>query len=51
MKNLKLTLPLDDVNLILKALGQMPFSEVYQVIEKINRQANEQLGAEGAATK
>ena len=45
MKELKLTLTVDDTNTILQALGQMPFNQVYAIIEKINRQANAQLGA------
>ena len=46
MKELNLKLSVDDVNTILKALGQMPFQQVYQVIETINQQANQQLGAQ-----
>lgn len=34
---------LDEANLIFKALGQMPFSEVYELIGKLNEQANQQL--------
>ncbi len=44
-KELQLTLTIDEVNTILQALGRMPFSEVYEVIGKINRQANEQLSS------
>jgi hypothetical protein len=36
-------LTLDEANLIFKALGQMPFSEVYELIGKLNEQANQQL--------
>ena len=43
MEKLKLDLTLDEVNLILKALGNLPFSEVYQLVAKINDQANNQL--------
>jgi len=43
MKKLKLDLTIDEVNLILKALGNLPFSEVFELIGKINEQASEQL--------
>lgn len=43
MKELTLNLTLEEVNLILKALGKMPFVDVYEVIGRINKQANEQL--------
>ena len=43
MQELKFTLTIDDANTILKALGQMPFAQVYTLIEKINQQANSQL--------
>ncbi|MCH2021812.1 MAG: hypothetical protein MK207_04970 [Saprospiraceae bacterium] len=41
-KNIKLNLNFDEVNVILKALGQQPFNEVYDLIGKIHDQANEQ---------
>lgn len=44
MKELKLTLTVDEVNVILQALGNMPFQQVYAIIQKIQQQANEQLG-------
>lgn len=34
---------LDEANTIFKALGQMPFAEVYELIGKLNKQANQQL--------
>jgi len=43
MKPIQLTLTLEETNIILEALGQMPFAKVYQVIEKIQQQANQQL--------
>lgn len=43
MKKLKLDLTIDEVNLILKALGDLPFSQVFELIGKINEQASEQL--------
>jgi len=33
----------EEVNLILKALGSMPFSQVYDLIGNIHQQANQQL--------
>jgi hypothetical protein len=43
MKPIQLTLTLAETNIILEALGQMPFAKVYQVIDKIQQQANQQL--------
>ena len=37
------TLTLDEANKIFKALGALPFSEVYELIGKLNEQANQQL--------
>ena len=34
---------LTEANTIFKALGQMPFAEVYGLIGKLNEQANRQL--------
>ena len=42
VQNIKLDLSIEDINLILKALGNLPFNEVYDVIGKIHDQANEQ---------
>jgi hypothetical protein len=36
-------LTLEDANLIFKALGKLPFEQVYELIGKLNQQANEQL--------
>ncbi len=41
--NIQLNINLDDANLIFKALGTLPFSEVYELIGKLNEQANQQL--------
>ena len=43
MQKIHLKLTLEEVNLILKALGQQPFVEVYELIGSINAQANQQL--------
>lgn len=42
---LKLELTLDEVNIILKALSKEPFKDVFQLIGKINEQANSQLNS------
>lgn len=43
--NLKLELSIDDVNLILESLGQLPFARVYGLIGRIQEQARAQLPA------
>ena len=43
MKNtndISLSLTIEEVNMILKALSNLPFSEVYELIGKIHEQAN-----------
>lgn len=42
-KELTLTLSIDEVNIVLEALGEMPFSKVFQLIDNIQRQAAQQL--------
>ena len=42
-KNIQLDLNFEKVNLILKALGKMPFNEVYELIGEIHEQANQQV--------
>jgi hypothetical protein len=41
--DLKLTLTLDETNLILEALGNLPFARVYTLINAIQAQASGQL--------
>lgn len=41
-QNIQLDLNFDDVNTILKALGNLPFNQVYDLIGKIHDQANAQ---------
>ena len=41
-----LHLDVEEANLILEALGTMPFSKVYTLIAKIQEQAGQQLKAE-----
>jgi hypothetical protein len=43
MKDLKLNLSVNEVNLLLKALGNLPYIQVCAVIEKIQAQANLQI--------
>lgn len=43
MKEIQLTLTVEETNLILEALGQMPFVKVYQTIGNIQQQSNQQL--------
>lgn len=43
MKDLTLRVSLDEANLIMKALSELPFKDVYELIGKLNDQANNQL--------
>lgn len=43
MEEIKLDLTLEEVNIVLNALGKMPFIEVYKTIEKIHLQADKQI--------
>ena len=43
--NIQLTLKLAEINQILDALSQKPYVEVYQLINKIQQQAQNQLEA------
>lgn len=45
MTHIKLDLSVDEVNLILKALGELPFIEVYKLIGKIQDTASGQVNA------
>jgi hypothetical protein len=40
--NIQLQLTFDEINTVLKALGNLPFNEVYDLIGKIHDQANSQ---------
>lgn len=42
-EKISLELSVDDVNILLKALGTMPFNQVYELIGSIHQQANKQL--------
>jgi hypothetical protein len=43
MQNIKLNLTLDEINIVLESLGQMPYVRVYQLITKIQQQTAPQL--------
>jgi hypothetical protein len=42
-KILQVELSFEDINLILKALGNLPFNQVYDLIGRIHDQANSQM--------
>ncbi len=46
MSDITLQLTVEETNLILDALGQKPFVEVYNLISKVQTQASQQLQAE-----
>lgn len=43
MKEITLKLTIDEANLVLESLGNMPFAKVHVLIEKIQNQAEKQL--------
>jgi hypothetical protein len=46
MQELNLKVTIDEANLILEALGQMPFAKVYEIVGKIQEQASQQLNGQ-----
>lgn len=42
-KHINFQLTVEEANVIFRALGKLPFEEVYEVIGKLNSQANSQL--------
>lgn len=48
-RSIQLQLAVEDTNLILEALGQLPFVRVYALIGRIQEQARRQLDASDAA--
>ena len=46
MRLFQLNLSLEETNLVLGALGEMPYARVYQLIAKIQQQTAEQLPQE-----
>ena len=49
-EKITLTLSIDQANLVLKGLGQLPYREVYQVVAEIQSQAQRQVKNDGKAT-
>jgi hypothetical protein len=49
MKTVTFTMTIDEANVIFKALGKMPFDQVYTLIGKMNEQANQQLTGQNSA--
>ncbi|MEM7013415.1 MAG: hypothetical protein AAF585_18240 [Verrucomicrobiota bacterium] len=47
----KLTLTIEETNLILEGLGSMPFVRVHDLVYKIRQQADPQLSAAPAAAE
>ncbi|MFL5764160.1 MAG: hypothetical protein ACJ77K_09480 [Bacteroidia bacterium] len=43
MKEFKLTLTLNEVNTILKGLGNLPYNQVNEIVAKIHAQAQDQF--------
>lgn len=43
MQDIKLNLSVEDINLILEGLGNLPFSRVFTLVGKIQEQAAEQI--------
>jgi hypothetical protein len=50
MENLNFNLTLNETNIILNALGQMPYTQVYQLVQKIQSQASTQLQSNGSGS-
>lgn len=46
-----LSLDVEEINLLLQALGEKPFKEVYELIGKINDQAYDQMVKEETRTE
>ena len=51
MRELELKVTVDEANLILEALGQMPFKQVYALVGKLQEQASQQLGESAASAE
>lgn len=47
MKEINLKITLDEANLLLEALGELPFKKVFNLVNKIQTQASEQLNENG----
>ncbi|MFN0195037.1 MAG: hypothetical protein ACKVP5_24175 [Aestuariivirga sp.] len=51
MQEIKLNLAVDDVNLILEGLGNLPFARVYTLVAKLQEQAAQQINSANAAAQ
>lgn len=51
MQEINLKLTIEEANLILESLGEMPFKKVFGLINKIQQQASVQLGGDGQAAE
>lgn len=49
MPDINLRLAIDDVNVILEGLGNLPFAKVYTLVARIQEQAGQQIRADHAA--
>ena len=43
MNDLRFTLTINEANLVLKSLGNLPYQEVFKLVEKIQAQASMQI--------
>lgn len=46
MKEVNLKLNVNEVNMVIKALGQLPYNQVYEIIGRIHTQASEQVNSD-----
>ena len=51
MKEINLTVNIDEANLILEALGNLPFVKVFALIGKIQEQSSQQINKENQLTE
>ena len=49
MQEINLRLAVEDVNVILEGVGNLPFAKVYTLVGKIQQQAAQQIRADQAA--
>lgn len=46
MKEVNLKLNVNEVNMVIKALGQFPYNQVFEIVSKIHKQASDQVQEE-----
>ena len=51
MREINLQVTIDEANLILEGLGQMPFARVFALVAKLQEQAAQQLREDQTAAK